>query len=128
MAFCTKTLGGGEVILSGHHDDRLALARQFGASVTINTRETALTEAVASRYPHGLPLVIDAVGHNPILQDGLDLLAPEGKIGVYGFSDRRAAMLDWSRAPCSGRSNTGRPHFGTAARGPRPLQERSSER
>jgi L-iditol 2-dehydrogenase len=99
MAFCAKTLGAGEVILSGHHDDRLALARQFGASVTINTRETALTEAVASRYPHGLPLVIDAVGHNPILQDGLDLLAPEGKIGVYGFSDRRAAMLDWSRAP-----------------------------
>jgi L-iditol 2-dehydrogenase len=99
MAFCAKASGAGEVILGGHHDDRLALARRFGASVTINTRETPLIEAVTSRYPHGLPLVIDAVGHNPILQDGLDLLAPEGKIGVYGFSDRQAAMLDWSRAP-----------------------------
>jgi L-iditol 2-dehydrogenase len=99
MAFCANALGAGEVILSGHYDNRLALARRFGASATINTRETTLTEAVAYKYPQGLPLVIDAVGYNPILQDGLDLLAPEGKVGVYGFSDRRAAMLDWSRAP-----------------------------
>jgi threonine dehydrogenase-like Zn-dependent dehydrogenase len=99
IASVARQLGAAEVILCGHHSDRLELARKFGATQTINTKQGSLVKQLKEKYPAGIPLIIDAIGNNQIIQDGLDLVAPEGKIGVYGYSDQRQTSIDWSRAP-----------------------------
>jgi 2-desacetyl-2-hydroxyethyl bacteriochlorophyllide A dehydrogenase len=99
MAMCARQMGAGRVILSGHHDARLALAKQSGATHVINSKETDLGQFIRNLAPEGLPLIIDAIGNNQVVQQGLDLIADEGHIGVYGYSDQRQATLDWSRAP-----------------------------
>ena len=99
MAMCARQMGAGKVILSGHHDKRLGLAEQSGATHVINSKKTDLGEFVRDLAPEGLPLIIDAIGSNQVVQQGLDLIADEGHIGIYGYSDQRQATLDWSRAP-----------------------------
>jgi 2-desacetyl-2-hydroxyethyl bacteriochlorophyllide A dehydrogenase len=99
MVHFASRLGAGPVILAGHHDDRLARGQALGARHTFNTRREPLAPAVRAVAPGGVALVVDAAGANRVWQQGLDLLADGGRIGVYGYSDERSTTLDWSRAP-----------------------------
>ena len=99
MAMCARQMGARKVILSGHHDDRLALAEQNGATHIINSNKTDIEQFVRNMAPEGLPLIIDAIGNNQVVQQGLDMIADEGHIGIYGYSDQRQATLDWSNTP-----------------------------
>ena len=99
MAFVARQFGASEVILCGHHDPRLNLALKLGASMTLNTQRLSLRDEISKRFPNGISLIIDAVGDNSMLESGLDLLAPEGKLAIYGYTEIRNSKIDWSRAP-----------------------------
>ena len=99
MGMCARQMGAGKVILCGHHEDRLALAIENGASHVVNPRKTNLQEFVKSLAPDGLPLIVDAIGNNNTVQLGLKMIADEGHIGIYGYSDLRQAIFDWSESP-----------------------------
>ena len=99
MAMSARVMGASEVILCGHHDERLALAHELGVFLTINSAKQSVVDEIRQRYPKGLPLIVDAVGSASIVQESLAIVAEEGHIGMYGFDDGQKATLDWHAAP-----------------------------
>ena len=95
-----KLLGAEQVIAVGRRPWPLQVASQIGADYALNTIEQALAEATREATAgRGCTHVIDAVGDNRLLQEGLALLAPGGKIGQYGVPPSRRFEMDWSSAP-----------------------------
>lgn len=95
-----KLLGAEEVVAVGRRPWPLERAAEMGADHCINTAEADLTMAVR-QAAGGCTHVIEAVGDNELLQQGLALLAPGGRIGQYGVPPSRRMALDWSAAPQS---------------------------
>jgi threonine dehydrogenase-like Zn-dependent dehydrogenase len=93
-------LGAEHVTVMGRRAAPLARAVALGAHATVDTtRADWQNEANAAvggrRYTH----VIEAVGNNDLLQQGLPLLASGGRIGQYGVPADRRTTFDWSVAP-----------------------------
>lgn len=93
-------LGAEHVTVMGRREAPLARALTQGAHSAVNTTrpgwQSEANAAVGGRkYTH----VIEAVGSNALLQDGLPLLANGGKIGQYGVPADRHFALDWSAGP-----------------------------
>ncbi len=94
-----KLLGAEEVIAVGRRSAPLQRAAEMGADHCINSAAVELATAVRDASGGGCTHVIDAVGNNDLLQEGLALLAPGGKLGQYGVPPARRMTLDWSAAP-----------------------------
>jgi aryl-alcohol dehydrogenase len=62
---------------------RLDLAREFGATHTINTAETDLASALAELVP-GIDHAVDTTGSPDVLRTAVDALAPRGSCAVVG--------------------------------------------
>jgi aryl-alcohol dehydrogenase len=62
---------------------RLELAREFGATHTINTAETDLASALAEFAP-GIDHAVDTTGNPGVLRTAVDALAPRGSCAVVG--------------------------------------------
>lgn len=95
-----KLLGAEQVIAVGRRAAPLERALNMGADAVVNSREVDLAAEVR-RLTDGLACthVIDAVGDNDLLQQGLALLANGGRIGQYGVPATRRYTLDWGGAP-----------------------------
>jgi 2-desacetyl-2-hydroxyethyl bacteriochlorophyllide A dehydrogenase len=87
-------LRGADVMLVGHHRERLALAARVGLSKTVNRRTDDVREAVrayAGRAP--IAAVFDAVQDREVQMEYLPLLEPgRGQIVYCGY----AAGNDWA--------------------------------
>jgi threonine dehydrogenase-like Zn-dependent dehydrogenase len=82
MARLAASMGPGRLVIAGHHDFRLALA---GEAVKVNTASlsdpvTALREASGDV---GYDAVILAAGSGAAATQGLELLAPRGRLVVF---------------------------------------------
>ncbi|KAF9894016.1 NAD/NADP dependent alcohol dehydrogenase [Aspergillus nanangensis] len=67
-------------------DDRLALAKELGATHTLNTAgsDMDLAEAVRALVPAGASLVVDTTGVPKLLEGGLEALRQRGKLVMIG--------------------------------------------
>ena len=74
-----------QIIAVDIHSDRLELARELGATETVNTRETDLTEEVL-RLTGGLgaDYVLDTTARPEVMRQGADALAHRGTFGLVG--------------------------------------------
>jgi L-iditol 2-dehydrogenase len=99
MVRLAKTLGVRRLVASDIDPHRLELARTLGADVTINPRVEDVHSRVRALEKDGLDFFVDAVGVNSLMNAGLDLVAFNGKICVYGISPECSASIDWTRAP-----------------------------
>jgi len=80
-------LHGARCIVADIDDARLERARGFGADVVVNSRSTAVPQAVAGETDGlGPTLVIDAAGVPALLEEACRLASPAGRIGLLGFS------------------------------------------
>ena len=83
-------LFGARVIAADVSDEKLALARQWGADETINTRATNdLAKTVrAMTDGRGVDAVVDYVGRAPTFQAAVDSLAVGGRaVAIGGFPE-----------------------------------------
>jgi S-(hydroxymethyl)glutathione dehydrogenase/alcohol dehydrogenase len=62
----------------------LELAREFGATHTINPDEEDVAAAVARITERGVDYVFEAVGSGPLIELGIEVLAPGGAVIVIG--------------------------------------------
>ena len=95
-----KLLGAQQVIAVGRRPGPLERAVRMGADATVNSR--AVDPAMEVRRVtdgRACTHVIEAVGDNDLLQQGLALLGAGGKIGQYGVPSQRRLTLDWGAAP-----------------------------
>jgi NADPH:quinone reductase len=76
-------LGAGRVIATAASRPKLEFARELGADVAVDYSDEDWPAQVRAAAPGGVDLVLDSVG-GPVLQRSLDLLAPFGRVVVYG--------------------------------------------
>lgn len=78
--------------------ERLALARELGATHVINVLETAdIAAAVRDIIPRGVEYVLDTSGRSENLDAGVAALAPMGRFGFVAFHDQSGATVEASR-------------------------------
>ncbi|MCZ7554445.1 MAG: alcohol dehydrogenase catalytic domain-containing protein [Anaerolineales bacterium] len=79
-------LGAEQIILLGRQDDRIALAKQFGATdIIVSERDEEAVEHVRKLTKgYGVHAVLECVGTNQSMQTALSIARPGGAIGRVG--------------------------------------------
>ncbi|MCC2667673.1 MAG: sorbitol dehydrogenase [Armatimonadetes bacterium] len=102
FAHMAKLHGVRNVISVGRRDERLEMARQFGADHTINTRTENLRERVLELTDgKGADFIIEATGDASLYVELCRLLATDGKLGVYGINNLQEFPLSMRHMPPS---------------------------
>jgi NADPH:quinone reductase-like Zn-dependent oxidoreductase len=78
-----RLLGAGRIIGTATSKPKLAFVRELGADVAVDYGDDDWPEQIRAAAPGGVDVVLDSVG-GPVLRQSLDLLAPYGRIVVYG--------------------------------------------
>lgn len=99
-----KIAGANPIIAIDIHDERLAMARELGATHTINGRGD-VAEEITALCPSGLGYAFDTTGVNRLIEGAFALLAPKGILGVVGASDP-ADELTFNEAALMGGGRT----------------------
>lgn len=79
-----KAQGADRIIAVGHHDDRLAIARDLGATDVVNQRGKELRATLRELTDGGAASVLECVGVDASLQDAVGAVRPGGRIGMVG--------------------------------------------
>jgi NADPH:quinone reductase len=80
-----KIEGAGTVIATAGSAAKLEFARAHGADVAIDYTAEDWPEQVRAAAPGGVDVVLDSVG-GAMLREGIDLLAPFGRLVAYGVA------------------------------------------
>ncbi len=84
-------LGAGQVILLGGHPDRIALARQFGATDVVTERgEAAVERVLALTHGQGAHSVLECVGTEESMRTAMRIARPGGAVGRVGVPQFKA--------------------------------------
>jgi L-iditol 2-dehydrogenase len=91
-----KVKGATKIILSGQLNERLRLAEELGASVTVNeTEEDPVRKAMDETDDRGADVVIVAVGSVAAAEQGLKLVRKGGIVNLFGgFPGQSELKLD----------------------------------
>jgi aryl-alcohol dehydrogenase len=81
-----KIAGANPIIAVDVNEERLALAKELGATHAFNAREDA-PGRIRELVPQGLGYAFDTTGINKVIEDAWGLLAPMGICGMVGASD-----------------------------------------
>jgi threonine dehydrogenase-like Zn-dependent dehydrogenase len=80
-----KRLGAEQIIIMGRHADRIALAKEFGATDVVRERGEAAVEHVRQLTGgYGVHAVLECVGNDESMQTSLHIARPGGAIGRVG--------------------------------------------
>jgi alcohol dehydrogenase len=79
-----RRLGAERVIAVGHHERRLAVAEDFGATDLVDSAEPDAAERVLELTRGGAPSVLEAVGTNESFNFAAAVARPGGAIGWVG--------------------------------------------
>jgi threonine dehydrogenase-like Zn-dependent dehydrogenase len=80
-----KRLGAEQIIILGRHADRIALARDFGATDVVSERgEDAIERVKALTKGFGARSVLECVGAEPAMATAFGIVRPGGAIGRVG--------------------------------------------
>lgn len=80
-----KLLGAGRVVATASSRAKLDFAREHGADVGVDYTADNWPDRARAAAPDGLDIVLDSVG-GQTTHHGLDLLAPFGRVVVYGVA------------------------------------------
>mgnify|MGYP002645061559 CR=1 FL=1 len=99
MVALARAMGAGNIILSGHHRERMKVAQRLGANIIVQSKEENLVEVIQEKLPTGVDLFIDCVGRTSIIDQGMKVVKETGKIGLYGIGMHTGDLIDWNQAP-----------------------------
>ncbi|MDX5630056.1 MULTISPECIES: Zn-dependent oxidoreductase [unclassified Brenneria] len=85
--------GVGRVVVVDRLAERLTMASDSGADLTLNNSETPLAAQLKGSPP---TLIIDAACHPSILPEAIALASPAARIGLLGFSGEPCAITQQS--------------------------------
>lgn len=85
MTQAVQALRGCQVAAVDHHDERLALSRQFGAVLTVNPKEADAAAAIAEwTEGKGADCVLEATGRESAVDLATQIVRRGGTVVVYG--------------------------------------------
>jgi threonine dehydrogenase-like Zn-dependent dehydrogenase len=80
-----KRLGAGQIIILGHHPDRIALARDFGATDVVRERGEEAVERVRTLTRGvGVHSILECVGTDESMRSAMGMARPGGAVGRVG--------------------------------------------
>jgi hypothetical protein len=80
-----RRFGAGRIIMLGRHADRIALAREFGATDVVSERGDAAIERVRELSSGlGAHSVLECVGHGAAMLTAVSITRPGGAVGRVG--------------------------------------------
>ena len=80
-----KRLGAEQIIIMGRHDDRIALAREFGATDVVSERGEEAVERVRELTgSFGVHSVLECVGHGQSTETAIGAARAGGAVGRVG--------------------------------------------
>jgi threonine dehydrogenase-like Zn-dependent dehydrogenase len=80
-----KRLGAEQIIILGRHTDRIALAKEFGATDVVSERGDEAVERVRELTGgFGAHAVLECVGHGASMETAIGIARPGGAIGRVG--------------------------------------------
>ena len=86
-----KRLGAEQVIILGRHGDRIALAREFGATDVVSERGAEAVEHVKELTGgHGVHSVLECVGLDQSVETAIEIARPGGAVGRVGVPQHEA--------------------------------------
>jgi threonine dehydrogenase-like Zn-dependent dehydrogenase len=81
-----KRLGAEQIIVLGRHEDRVALAREFGATDVVGERgDEAIARVRDLTGGLGAHAVLECVGHDQAVETAVGIVRPGGAIGRVGL-------------------------------------------
>src|SRR5256714_1527079 len=86
-----KRLGAEQIIIMGRHQDRIALAREFGATDAVGERGAEAVEPVKELTDsYGVDAVLECVGLDQSMETAIDIARPGGAVGRVGVPQHEA--------------------------------------
>ena len=80
-----KRLGAEQIIVMGRHDDRIALAKEFGATDVVSERGEEAVERVRGLTDgFGVDSVLECVGYEQAMETAIGIARPGGTVGRVG--------------------------------------------
>jgi threonine dehydrogenase-like Zn-dependent dehydrogenase len=80
-----KRLGAEQIIVMGRHEDRIALAREFGATDVVSERgEEGIQRVRELTGGFGVHSVLECVGHGASMETAIGIARPGGAVGRVG--------------------------------------------
>jgi L-iditol 2-dehydrogenase len=80
---CAKLMGAFEIVVIGHHERRLQVAKSLGADVTINSLEEDVSKILDTTWEIKSTIIV-AVGEPSAITEGLRLLKTAGTLLIFG--------------------------------------------
>ncbi len=103
-----KYAGAAPIVAVDLVDSRLAMAREFGATHTINARDADVAKEIMAATGAGLDYAIDTTGVPEVIGQAVSCLAPRGSCAVVGAVKPGALLpIDGSQLMSLGRSVRG---------------------
>jgi threonine dehydrogenase-like Zn-dependent dehydrogenase len=86
-----KRLGAEQIIILGRHADRIALAREFGATDVVSERGAEAVERVKELTgDYGVHSVLECVGLDQSVETAIEIARPGGAVGRVGVPQHEA--------------------------------------
>ena len=86
-----KRLGADRIIILGRHEDRIALAHDFGATDVVSERGEEGVERVKEMTgEHGVDAVLECVGLDHSMETAIEIARPGGAVGRVGVPQHEA--------------------------------------
>ena len=79
-----RRLGAERIIILGHHDQRIELARRFGATDVVTSRDEQAIGEVLEMTKGGVESVLECVGNESSMETAIGIARPGGTIGYVG--------------------------------------------
>lgn len=87
----SRRLGAERIIAVGHHDDRLEVAKEMGATDTVSSRGDEAVEEIMDLTNGGANHVLECVGNDSSLETAAQIVRPGGNIGYVGVPHLESA-------------------------------------
>lgn len=78
--------------------EKLAQAKDHGATHLVNSKESDVREEVRKIFPEGVDFVLDAAGFPAIVNQGMGLIKDRGTVLCYGVPEKEEITIDFSKA------------------------------
>ncbi len=79
-----KRLGADRIIIVGRHENRLEIARRFGATDVVTSKDEQAVGEVMEMTKGGAPSVLECVGTESSMDTAISIARPGGAIGYVG--------------------------------------------
>lgn len=83
-----KAISAGTIVAIDINDERLAFARELGATHTINSKKEDVVARLREISPQGFDYGFDTTGISEVIQNSLAVLGSHGKMGIVGVAKR----------------------------------------